>query len=303
MITWLIVIIIAYFFFSLSYFGDKLILSGPPKPNSYTFFVAAISIFAVLFIPFIENFSFPTGETIIWIVLEAAIYILGLYVMFSALEKFDVSRVMTTIGATQPIFIFILTWIFWGAQPLNNESIVAFVLLVIGSSLISFEKKSNSNASYIKMTLLAALLFSLDYIFSKIVFLQYPNNFLQPFTWMRIFVFLFALLFLISKKNRKEIFQKQNINKKTGLTFLWTHSSGGIANVLQGFAISLAPLAFLPIVNSLRGIQYVFLFLLTLFFTVFFPKILKEKTSKEILIQKIISIIFIVIGLGILVAY
>ena len=295
MISWLFIIILAYFFFSLSYLGDKLILSGPPKPTAYTFYVGAISILVVIFIPFIK-FSFPSQGSILWIIAEAAVYILGLYTMFAALEKFDVSRVMTTIGATQPFFIFALTWMYWGPQKLSTTYILAFVLLIMGSFSISFERKSKTNVSYLKITLLASFLFSLDYIFSKIVFIDQP--FLQGFIWMRFFVFLFALVFLISKTNRKEIFKKQTVlDKKTAITFAWTHTSGGIANILQGFAISLAPIVFLPIVNSLRGIQYIFLFLLALFFSVFFPRILKEETSKEILIQKIIAIILIVAGL------
>jgi drug/metabolite transporter (DMT)-like permease len=301
MLTWLIVIILAYFFFSLSYLGDKLILSGPPKPNSYTFYVGVISIFVVAFIPFIK-FGLPDGKVIFWIVAEAIAYILGLYTMFFAIEKFDVSRVMTTIGATQPVFIFILAWIIFGPQKISSADILAFVLLILGSTLISFEKKSKLTGSYLKITIIASLLFSLDYIFSKIVFMN--AGFLQGFIWMRIFVFLFALLFLIGKNNRQEIFKKQNIlNKKTGTIFIFTHASGGIANILQGFAIFLAPIAILPIVNSLRGIQYVFLFLITLFLSVFFPKILKEEISKKILAQKIISIVLIAAGLAILVIY
>jgi drug/metabolite transporter (DMT)-like permease len=220
--------------------------------------------------------------------------------MFYAIEKFDVSRVMTTIGATQPVFIFILAWLFWGPQTMSKTNILAFVLLILGSAIIAFEKNSKLTGSYWKLTIIASLLFSLDYIFSKIVFLS--TGFLQGFIWMRIFVFLFALLFLISKANRKEIFKKQNIlNKKTGAIFIGTHVSGGIANILQGFAIFLAPIAFLPIVNSLRGIQYIFLFLMTLFLSIFFPKILKEEISRKILAQKIISIILIFVGLLILI--
>jgi drug/metabolite transporter (DMT)-like permease len=300
MITWLIVIILAYLFFSLSYLGDKLILSAQPKPNSYTFFVGTISVFVVLFIPFIK-FGLPDGKVIFWIIGEAIIYILGLYTMFTALAKFDVSRVMTTIGATQPLFIFALTWMFWGPQVMSQTNILAFVLLLLGSYLISFEKNSKTNGNYIKITILASFLFSLDYVFSKIVFLSQP--FLQGFIWMRIFVFLFALLLLISKKNRKEIFARQQniLNKKTGIIFVCTHTSGGIANILQGFAISLAPIALLPIVNSLRGIQYVFLFLMTLFLSVVFPKILKEELSKRVVIQKIIAIAIIALGLGMLI--
>ena len=70
-------VILAYFFFSLSYLGDKLILSGPPKPNAYTFYVAAISIFVVVFIPFI-HFGFPDNKIIFWIIAEAAGLYLGI---------------------------------------------------------------------------------------------------------------------------------------------------------------------------------------------------------------------------------
>jgi len=301
MITWLVVIILAYLFFSLSYLGDKLILSAQPKPNSYTFFVGTISVFVVLLIPFIPNFGLPNSRIIFWIIGEAIIYLLGLYTMFTALAKFDVSRVMTTIGATQPLLIFALTWMFWGPQVMSKTNILAFVLLVLGSYLISFERGSKTNGNYIKITILAAFLFSLDYVFSKIVFLD--QTFLQGFIWMRIFVFLFALLLLISRKNRKEIFaKKQNIlNRKTSIIFVCTHASGGIANILQGFAISLAPIALLPIVNSLRGIQYVFLFLMTLFLSVVFPKILKEELSRAVVIQKIAAIAIIAVGLGMLI--
>ncbi|MGD0576682.1 MAG: hypothetical protein ABSA74_01225, partial [Candidatus Staskawiczbacteria bacterium] len=269
------------------------------EPNLYTFYVGAISIFVVIFIPFIK-FGFPDEKSLFWIIAEAVVYILGLYAMFLALEKFDVSRVMTTIGATQPIFVFAFTWLFWGPQPLSPGNILAFVLLVFGSCLISFEKNSKTNGNYMKITLFASLFFSLDYIFSKIVFLGQP--FLQGFIWMRIFVFLFALLLLINRNVRRDIFKKQNIlNRKTGAIFAGTHLSGAAANILQGFAIYLAPIAFLPIVNSLRGVQYIFLFLITLFLSVLFPKILKEQISREIIIQKIISIVIIAVGLAILV--
>lgn len=299
MLSWLFVIIIAYFLFSLSYLGDKFLLSGRPKPNSYTFFVGILSIFVVLIIPFID-FSLPPTKLIFWIVAEALVYVLGLYAMFLALEKFEVSKVMTTIGATQPVIIFILTWILFGERLRGASGILAFVLLIFGGAIISIEKNFSATGSYLKLTLLASLLFSLDYVFSKIVFLLMP--FLSGFIWMRIFVFLFSFAFLLGRKNRQEIFRKQNITKKTGTIFVLTHIAGGIANALQGFAMALAPVAFLPVVNSTRGVQYVFLFLIAAFLSVFFPKILKEEMFTKVIAQKIISIILIVAGL-VLLAY
>lgn len=303
MISWLLIIILAYFFFSLSFLGDKLILSGLPKPGFYTFYVGALGIFVIFLIPFVR-FNFPDVSSITWIILEAIVYLIGLYAMFVAISKFEVSKVMTTIGATQPVFILLLTWLFWGFQVISKIEILAFILLLTGSIVISFEKAGNKNKGYLKITILSSLMFSLDYVFSKFVFLGQP--FWQGLIWMRIFSFLFVLFFLFSKNLRKEIFvKKRNLafDKKIGTIFVCSQTCGGIANGLQSFAIFLVPIAFLPIINSLKGTQYVFLFLMTLFFSLFFPKILKEEMSKKNIIKKAVSILLITAGLAIIVLY
>lgn len=299
MISWLLVIILAYFFFSLASLGDKLVLARKPNPAVYTFYVGFFSILMFLIIPFI-NFRFPELKTLFWIILEALVYIIGLYTMYAAIKKFDVSKVITTIGATQPVFIFGLTWLFWGPQILEQKLIFAFAILLLGSVIISFERNIKLTAGYLKITILSSLMFSLDYIFSKYVFFDMP--FLQGFIWMRIFIFLFAFVFLLGPQTRKAIFEKKTIlDKKTAKIFFGTQAAGGTANILQSFAIFLAPVAFLPIINSLRGVQYIFLFLMTLFLSVFLPKILKEEISRAIIVQKIISILLIALGLTILV--
>ncbi|MGA2417672.1 MAG: DMT family transporter [Candidatus Staskawiczbacteria bacterium] len=299
MISWIFAITSACLFFSLAYLGDKLVLSGRPKASSYTFFVGVLSVLVVVLIPFIK-FRFPGSAALLWIILAALVYVIGLYAMFYAIEKFDVSKVMTTIGATQPILIFVLTWLFFGAVAMSKTNILAFILLIAGSIIISFEKNSKATGSYFKITIFSSLMFSLNYVFQKFVFFNQP--FFQGLIWINIFVFLFALVFLLSRNSRKEIFEKKGIlDKKTMSLFICSQASGGLANILQSFAIFLAPVAFLPIVNSLRGVQYIFLFLMTLFLSIFFPKILKEEISKKIIFQKIVSIILIVAGLALLV--
>jgi len=313
MLYWLIVIILAYFFFSISFLGDKLMLSGSKraktakketdilhiKPKTYTFFVGLWGIVVVFVIPFI-HFGFPGPVALGWILLEAITYILGLYFMFIAIEMFEVSRVMATIGGLQPIFILLLTLIFFGPQPITPLSFLAFVLLLIGSVAISLEKKITMNRQYLLLSVFSALLFSLSYVFSKLVFLHQP--FLQGVIWINIATFLFAVLLLFDKGLRKHLrAQKGSAKKEMGIVFFLTQLTGGVANLLQGFAISLVPVGYLAIVSSLRGMQYVFLFLMTLFFSVLFPKILKEETSHKVIGQKIVSIVLICIGLYLLV--
>lgn len=278
---------------------DKLVLAGKPKPNSYTFYVGVFSLSIILLIPFVK-LGFPSASGFFWIALDAFVHLAGLYAMYSALEKFDVERVVATIGATQPIFIFGLTWIFFGPQSIQGIDILAFILLFAGSLFISIEKTSANTLNYLKITVLASILFSFDYIFAKTVFIN--QTFLPGIIWIGIFMFLFSLAFLFSKKSRREIFAKKMVsNKKTQIFFLGAQASGGAANFLQSFAISLAPVAFLATVNALKGVQYVFLFALTLVISFFYPKFLKEKLSKKLVFQKAISILSIAAGLAILV--
>lgn len=296
--TWLIIIIIAYFFFSLSNLGDKLVLSGPPKPISYTFYVGLMNAPTLLLIPFID-ISLP-GGLFIWVIADAVAFVLGMYFVYKAVEKFEVTKVMTVVGSIQPIFIFILSWIFLGQQKLLFLQILSFILLLIGSFLISLEKNLKMSFDYAKFTLAAGLMFSIDYVFSKIVYLAVP--FLTGFFWMKILIFVLVLPLLLVKKYRKDILGKNNVvTKETGPFFLFAQFSGGTANILQSFAVSIVPAVMIPIASSLRGVQYTFLFFITLFLSVFFPKILKEEISVSIIVRKLFAIVLIGAGLLILV--
>ena len=82
--------------------------------------------------------------------------------------------------------------------------------------------------------------------------------------------------------------------------FLATQSAGGIGILLQSYAISLVPILSLATLNALKGIQYVFLIAITFFISYFHSNILKEKFNKKALTQKIVSILIIALGIGLL---
>jgi drug/metabolite transporter (DMT)-like permease len=296
---WFITIICSYLFFALASLGDKIVLAGPSRPKTYTFFVGVLSLLSVIIIPFVE-FGFPNNIGLAFVILEAIVYVAGLYAMFYALEHFDVSKVIPTIGATQPIIIAGLSILFWGYQKIEGVEIFAFIFLLMGSVLISIDKSPKITKKALEISLVTATLFSLDFVFSKLVYMEMP--FWQGFVWMRIFSFIFVLFLFLDKGFRREIKEKNGgVSKKTGLLFIIAQMFGGLANVLQSFSISIVPIAYLAIMNSMKGIQYIFLFILVVLISSFLPKVLKEELNKKIIIQKIISILFIGLGLAILV--
>ena len=73
-----------------------------------------------------------------------------------------------------------------------------------------------------------------------------------------------------------------------------------MANVLQNWAISLAPLVYIAVINALQGVQYVFLLIFAVLLSVKFPQILREEISGNIIFQKAVAILVIALGLAIL---
>jgi len=299
MFDWILVIILAYLFFSLASLGDKLVLNSNSNPKLYVFYVGLLNFLVVLLIPFF-GIKLPGTESFFWIILTSSVIILGLYALYFAVSKFEITRIVPMVGASQPMFVLLLSWIFWEYSVIKYSDLWAFVFLLLGSIIISFEKKPQFTKSLLKISLLTSFLAALGFILTKMVFLN--QDFINGIIWIGIFNFLFSLIFLYDNNVREEIFiKKSGSNKKVIFLIIFTQLSGGIAGILQNFAIYLAPTSGLPIINALRGVQYVFLFIITLIFSIFYPKILKEEISKKVIIQKFTAIILIITGLTILV--
>jgi drug/metabolite transporter (DMT)-like permease len=295
---WLIVIIISYLFFALSSLGDKVVLAKSPKPENYIFYVGLFSGIAIFLLPF--GVTIPNLNAILLIIINGLVYIFSLYALFSALERFDVSKVVPTVGATQPIFVLLLTYLFVGPQELGVVELIAYFLLFIGSIVISVEKNEKVTGEFVSLSFLASFLFSLNFILSKFIFVELENNFVSGMFWMSMAACAIVLVGLVFKGFRRAVFEGEKVETQTGVLFVVTQIAGGIANLTQNYAVNIVPFGMLAIMNSIKGVQYVFLFLITLVISTYFPKILKENFSKRVVIQKIASIILIVVGLAIL---
>lgn len=300
MAIWLIVTILSYLLFALAFLGDKLVLSSAPKPRVYAFYAVLLNFVVFLLLPFI-SFKIPSPIAFLWIIADAFVYIASLYSMFWVLERYEATKVMTTIGALQPVMVLLFTWIFWGFSSLTGFQLLSFLLLLAGTIIISVEKSVLQTAVYIKATILPAIFFSLDFIFQKLVYGE--MDFVTGLFWMRGVSFFMVLLLLLSNSWRKDIFAKKEKNParngKIQTLFVGSQALGGLGGLLQSLAIFLALPAFLPIINSLRGLQYIFLFVIALFLSFVFPKILKEETGRSTVLRKIFSIVLIVAGLAI----
>ena len=289
---WLIAIISAYFLFAVVSLGDKYLLKGPPNPKIYAFYVGVLGILALLLAPFV-GFSIPGVLAILFCLLAGAMYVFAILGVYEGLERFEASRIIPAIGGFMPLFIFGLVYLFSGGEEvLGFKEIIAFILLIFGSIFITWNPLKKVSFKSLYISAVTAFLFALSFVLTKYVYLMLP--FWTGFIWIRISAFLIALFFIFFKEVRKEIFSKKSsFDKKTSALFLFNQGLGAGAFVLQNWAIALAGLAYLSIISAFQGIQYVFLFILTML-------ILKEGLSKKVILQKLFAIILIGMGLAFL---
>lgn len=303
--TWLSVTILAYFILAIVFLVDKYLLVGPiPNPKIYAFYIGVLGIAVLLLIPFIDFYLPTLFETLLAFV-SGASFILGISWFFKALRLFESSRVVPAVGGILPIFTFLLIFLFSGGkETFNFWEIFSFLLLICGSILITYERSKKFSLKSFNISIVAAFFFALSFVFSKYIYMQHP--FLTGLVWIRIGGVLTALTFLLSRELRSEIFKKElGLQKKTAAIFLSSQAAGGGANILQNWAVALAPLSYVAFINALQGIQYVFLLFFTIFLSLTQPSWakragLKEEISKETLIPKTIAILLIGGGLALL---
>jgi len=296
---WLTVAISAYLILAVVFLVDKYLLVGPiPNPQVYTFYIGSLGILVLILAPFV-GFYIPELSQIVLSLLAGALFIYGIFWLNKALRLFEASRVIPAIGGILPIFSFLLIYIFSGGKEIFTLwEFLAFILLVFGSVLIIYEKAKISLKS-LRISATAAFFLALSFVLAKYVYMAQP--FWSGYIWIRIGGFLMAMGFLFAREVRDELFKiKINFPKKTAAIFLSNQAAGASANILQNWAIALAPLVCVAIINALQGVQYAFLLIFATIISLKFPKILKEEISRKILFQKILAILLIGGGLVLL---
>ena len=295
---WLIVILSSYFLLAAVHLVDKHILQERITDSKvYAFYVGISGILVLALVPF-GFLAVPKTSDLILALLAGAFNTLAVFALFVGLKRFETSRIIPAVGASLPLFTFGFTMA-WNGEGLSPTDILVFSLLVIGAFLITWERKKAISLKSLKISVLTAFLFAAYFILIKFVYLGQP--FISGLIWTKIGAALMSLGFLGFKEVRADILHGPKIaQKKNWVVVLPNQTVGGLAVILQNWAVALAPLACLGIINALEGVKYVFLLIFAVLISKKFPQILKEEVSKEVVFQKIIAILLVGTALVIL---
>ncbi len=298
--NWLSITLLAYFLNAVAMVIDKTILKQKiNNPFVYTFYVAALgTLLIVLLLPLAYFLSlkliWPGWSQFYISLLAGGAFSIGLIFMYAILRKYDASRIVPIIGGLTPIFVAVLAYLLIG-EILSSRQLLAFVLIILGAFLISLEFKRGEwrLKGFIWLAMLSAFFFGLSYVLTKDVYNHQP--FVSGFIWTRLGALLLAVLPMFYAPNRRALLHspKNHGLQQAKWRFLFGQSCGGASAVLIQYAISIASVS---LVQALQGTQYVFVFVIVVISSYFFPRFLKEKLNRLIIIQKSLAILLIVLG-------
>jgi len=296
--SWFFIALIGPFLYAVTNHIDKFILDKYFKAGEVGAVVLFSALFSVVALPIIYLiepgvFSVSWGSKI-GLAVNGSLNIVSLILYLNALRDDEASTVVPFLQTT-PIFGFILGYFLLG-ETIGTKEILASLVILAGTTIISLEL----NGGRIRFKKRVAILMTLSSFLYATIGVIFKMIALNVGFWLSIFwalsghVLIGVLLFLLIRTYRKQFLKVFKVNRAAVLAASSINEIFFIAaEGVTAYATLLAPIALVMIINSL---QPIFVFLIGIILTLFFPKLGNESMARNDLMQKILAIGIITIG-------
>jgi drug/metabolite transporter (DMT)-like permease len=197
-----------------------------------------------------------------------------------------------------PVFGFILAFFILG-ENLSSLQIVASLFIIIGAVIITLDINDGFpkiKSDVFMLMMLSAFLLAVSSVIFK--FFAIEDRFLTTTFWEYVGLTVSAFLLLMVKPYREEFLRVISENKISfvGINFLneLLNISG---RILITFAAMFAPVALVMVIN---GFMPLFLLIIGIIITIFFPFLGEESLRKRHLAQKFTAVVIMFIGVFLL---
>jgi drug/metabolite transporter (DMT)-like permease len=277
---------------------DKYLISRFFRHGSVGALVLFSSLFAVIALPVLwilePNLAAIEAGKALLLMFNGAMLMAAIICYLYALEIDETSFVTPLF---QLIPVFGLGFGYWLlGESLTRHQLLAGGIILAGSLLLSLELTSGRariKSKVVGLMTAASLLYAVNAVVFKYVAID--QGFLGSLFWdFAGKVALGVVLFFVVKSYRHEFIRALRSNRAAilGLNAL-SEILTLIGETALVFAVLYAPVA---IVQSIGSIQPVFVFLLGVVLTLFFPKFGKETLTRRSLAQKVCAIAVITFG-------
>jgi drug/metabolite transporter (DMT)-like permease len=300
--NWFWIALVAPILWSFVNHTDKYILSKKMAGSGVRALFVFSAVFAVVVVPFSyikSDYNVTTLPFEYVLVLIAGGLIGGIAFLFylKSLENEDVSLAVT-LFQLNPVWGYFLGLLILGEQ-LSINQIVASLVIMLGIFIISLDfeelklKRISIKSRVLLFSLTASFLFALQDTVFKWVAIN--DAFWFANFWQYLGLFLTGTFFYFFRRKYRESFHllvKKN-NKKVISLASFSELLFLVGSISSNFAMLLAPVSLVLLVNSY---QPVFVFIVSLLLAYFLPRFSMERLSAGHIIHKTLSIIIVLLG-------
>jgi len=293
--NWIFLSLLAPLFWASSNFVDKYILGKYTKGifdfvffSTITSWFLFVAIFLFVGVPELNWYSLipiATGMVLI--------YSYGFY--GKALEQGDTSSLVILFKLI-PVITVILAFAFLG-QTLSSNELVGFVVVLVGATIVSFEKSKGIFIKGFGMILIAILMWSvmtlfIDYGLTKMSFWDYfmLDNLGSAFAGLTMFI--------VPSIRRQVIEGIKTARVSKYVWFSWNNILDFFGQMSIKKALAIAPSA--GLVTVVMQVQSFYAILIGVLLTLLIPSVIKEDISAPTLIKKSIGAAIMFSGVYIL---
>ncbi len=297
--SWFFLAIIAPFLYSMTNHIDKILLEKYFKNGGVGTLILVSSLLAGLALP-ILYFLDPTIASVsgfnMFILAVSGILNIGvLWLYFLALKDEEASIVIVFYQLV-PVFGLGLGYFILG-EVLTELQLIAMAIIILGTTIISFEIDDENNFKLRKLTIVlmttASFLWALESVLFKYVALE--ENVLRSLFFEHLMLLLVGIIIFVCVRSYRTHFITAIKTNSVGILSLnvLNESLYTLGNVVLAFAYILAPIALVLLTNSF---QPIFVFAIGVFLTLCFPKLTVERIEVQHVLQKLLAIIITGIG-------
>ena len=291
---WVYFVLASELMWAFTSFIDKVMFSRNyiKSPFVFVIFNGLMNILLIFLLPF---FSFGKLSAIdILLSLSAAIFLsIGIIFYYKAAQNEEISRVLILWQLTS-IFVLAMSFMFL-KEPLAKNNIIGFAFLFAAGLIVSYK---NVNGSFklsksFSLMIASTLLISIYYVISARIYKA--TGFWSAFMWLRLSAFSSLLLLFLPSIRKQFANTWKNMRKGIRSLIILKMIIDFSAFILLGLAILNGPISLISALGSATA--PIFIFLITLFTSIYLPKIVKEEIDKKSILTKLLAISLIIIGI------
>jgi len=297
--TWFLIAIIAPLLYALTNFIDKILLEKYFKQSGTGTIILFSSLLAFFALPFFLWMD-PTvlsvsGKNIFILCISGILSISILWCYLKALQNEEASVVIVFYQLV-PVFGYVLGYFILG-ETLTVMQIISMLIIILGTTIISLEIDSENRFRLRKKTILPMLAACLFWASESVIFkaAALEENVWRSLFWEHLMLTVVGILiFVFIRSYRTNFIAAIRNNSKPVLLLNALNELIYISgNLVLAFSFMLAPVALVLLVNSF---QTIFVLIIGITLTIFFPKVAVEKIQARHIWQKVIAILITGIG-------